>query len=431
LYQELGSELNSNFKKFASKTTDLESSFVISMFKEVIKGYDEILGILEDAYSKKKDELDPKVVETAILTLRDDILANLMNPNSRHLKRLNILLEKLDDDAGNKTIQNEILKQLMKFLQTLTYSDVSPDLHERIKLLETLFMELRPPEKFPTKRGLTDSEDKALTKLRDLMAFLRRYNKRLYNKRSLIAVLPKSNKFVYRKFYEKLHVIELNILHRRKVAAARSGHYRLGGQGKYNVGLFLDMLGYPFQYTEVMDYIKIHDFKYIVPKVFEAQIAQDADLLDGVGAHAVKRTDIVGRQYGDEYFITKSTDKETKGQPIEIKDRFYYFENAGGSPDTVSVILCLCYCWPNCINTGGAKLLVKERQIAMEKKLLSYSKNVKKLTPSQMKELKEVIDEFKKMAPAKSKEMIEKGNKIYKKEGITGLYRIRSKDLFK
>ena len=157
------------------------------------------------------------------------------------------------------------------------------------------------------------------------------------------------------------------------------------------VAAFLDMLGYPFYYPDVMNYIKVHDFKFIIPKQFEAKIAKDADLLDGIGPEAVVRTYHVGRGFGNRYF----------NPDLTLDQRFEYLRTGTKSPDTVSVILSLCFDWPKMLNTQAAKNIVKkdEKGEKMIKELIRFSREEEKLTLDEIDILKRTVREYERESP--------------------------------
>ncbi len=197
----------------------------------------------------------------------------------------------------------------------------------------------------------------------------------------------------YDKWKKKLEIIKANILLRRRKVKASYAHPELGGDENawIPVAVFLDMLGYPFYYPEVMNYIKVHDYKFIIPKSFEGKIAKDADLLDGIGPAAVERTYYVGKSFGNKYFDPGLT----------LDQRFEYLRTGIKSPDTVSVILSLCFDWPQMLSTEAAKEIVR-RDKKVEKmigELINFSRKVEKLTLDEIELLKKIIEEYRKESP--------------------------------
>jgi len=376
---------------------DVESvSFAGEEARNALEGWLQIRGIMEKTHETVR-EVKPS--KARLTQLRNEILENLNQVDSTLKESLDVELYKKIKKASKPFIKdlknadelqdftktlNDLLDKELQFILKTTVKPYLNKVKEAVKDLSLRVVIERPK----TNKELTKIEDKALEKLRIVRDYLMTFRPEVYEQ----------------VWDNELELLERNILLRRKLnEAGRAHHLRGSGslfkkasgdkESKLPVALFLDMFGHYFLYLRIMNFIKIHDIKYITPETREGQIAQDADMLDGIGAKAVERTDDVGMEYGDKYW----------DEAVPLAKRKSYIESGGGvpPPDTMTVILSLCYCWPLCLNTQPAKDIVKRSKDVefMEKEIIRYSRKEKGLVTFQIKKLRKLMRDFKKMAP--------------------------------
>lgn len=345
--------------------------------KSAIEAINEVLDIMKRAIEKNKVVLDlPSAQREKIL--KDilklaELLKKVALPNidsNEWTKLIDNFLRNLPKTEGFTGVNN-VVERLRG--QLLLGVDVS--IFQTVKKIGDLLQDLeKRPIVFRDKKRdeLTQIEDEALAKIEIV-------------EKVLAELAPERYESYWKK---KLEIIKANILLRRKKVKASYAHPEIGGDevAWMPVAVFLDMLSYPFYYPDVMNYVKVHDYKFIVPDKFEAKIAKDADLLDGIGPDAVVRTYHVGRSFGNVYFKPD----------LPLDARFEYLRTGTKSPDTVSVILSLCFDWPKLLSTQAARAIVRKDQKVekMIKELKRFSREEEKLTVDEMEILERVIKEY-------------------------------------
>ena len=401
---------------------DVESlAFVGKEATAALEAWSQVRGIMEKTRVKVKEVKKP--TEEQVEQFKKEILSQLEKADqflqssldTDVYKKLNSVAAPFIVDMEDETKLRTFLKTLYDLLDTEKEFILKTTVRPYLNQIKTLVQDIntnvviaRPQ----TDKELTKIEDAALEKIRTTRNFLKTFKPGIFEN-------------VWEK---ELELLERNILHRRKLNLAGRAHHLRGSGSPYkkahpsqeesrlSVPLFLDMFGHYFLFLRVMNFIKIHDLKYITPETLEGRIAQDADMLDGIGPEAVERTDDVGLEYGDKYW----------DEDILLNERKNYIESGGGvkPPDTMTVLLSLCYCWPRCINTGPAEAIIKnEKKVKrMEREIIRYSRVEKGLLSFQIKELQKLMKDFKKASEHWVAEAKKKAPEDAKKLEMTDVY---------
>lgn len=373
---------------------DAESlGFVGAEALTALEAWSQIRGIMEKTKEKVKevkkpnDEQMEKIRADIFTQLQDadDLLKKSIDPELH--KELSSMAASFTKDMKSEEKLRAFTKKTYDFLDSEGAFIMKAVVRPYLNRIKSLVQDINTHiiiERPQTNRELTKIEDEALEKVKIVRNFMETFKPAMYE----------------HTWEQEIDLLEKNILIRRKLNLAGRAHHLRGSGSEYkrapgdkesklSVPIFLDMFGHYFLFLRIMNFIKIHDLKLLSPETLEGKIAQDADMLDGIGPEAVERTDDVGLEYGDKYW----------DEDAPIEDRKSYIESGGGvpPPDTMTVLLSLCYCWPKCLNTGPARAIVeKEKKVRrMEREIIRYSRVKKGLLSFQITKLRKLMKEFK------------------------------------